>query len=83
MDTLNRVKKILRDTLNLGDRAEKLTLESPLLGGLPEFDSMAVVTIVSMIEDDLGVMIEDDELSADVFATVGSLVEFVGQKAAV
>ena len=82
MDTLVRVKKILRDTLNLGDRAEKLTPDSPLLGGLPEFDSMAVVTVVTMIEDELGVTIEDDELSADVFATVGSLVEFVEQKVA-
>ena len=81
MDTLARVKMILRDTLNLGDRAERLTADSPLLGGLPEFDSMAVVTVVTMIEDELGVTIEDDELSADVFATVGSLVEFVSQKA--
>jgi len=82
MDTLPRIKKILRDTLNLGDRAEKLTADSPLLGGLPEFDSMAVVTVVTMIEDELGITIEDDDLSADVFATVGSLAEFVTQKAA-
>jgi len=82
MDTLSRLKKILRDTLNLGDRAEKLTADTPLLGGLPEFDSMAVVTVVTMIEDELGVTIEDDELSADVFATVGSLAEFVAQKSA-
>ena len=82
MENLVRVKKILRDTLNLGDRADKLTAESPLLGGLPEFDSMAVVTVVTMIEDELGVTIEDDELSAEVFATVGSLAEFVSQKAA-
>lgn len=82
MDTLNRVKKILRDTLNLGDRAEKLTPDSPLMGGLPEFDSMAVVTVVTMIEDELGVTIDDDELSADIFATVGTLTEFVAQKAA-
>ena len=82
MDTLARVKKILRDTLNLGDRAEKLTADSPLLGGLPEFDSMAVVTVVTMIEDELGITIDDDELSAEVFATVGSLAEFLSQKAA-
>jgi acyl carrier protein len=80
MDTLSKIKSILRDTLNLGDRAAKLTPESPLLGGLPEFDSMAVVTVVTMIEDELGVTIEDDELSADVFTTVGSLVAFVEQK---
>jgi len=80
MDTLLRVRKMLRDALGLGDRADRLTLETPLLGGLPEFDSMAVVTVITMIEDELGVTIDDDELSADVFATVGSLVEFVSQK---
>jgi acyl carrier protein len=82
MDTLERVRKILRDTLNLGDRADRLDAASPLMGGLPEFDSMAVVTVVTMIEDELGVTIDDDELSAEVFATVGSLTEFVAQKAA-
>jgi acyl carrier protein len=80
MDTLARVKTILRDTLSLGNRADKLTADSPLLGGLPEFDSMAVVTVVTMIEDELGITVEDDELSADIFKTVGSLAEFVAQK---
>lgn len=83
MDTVARVKTILRDTLNLGDRAERLSVDSPLLGGLPEFDSMAVVTVVTMIEDEFGITIEDDELSADVFTTFGSLVNFVSQKATV
>lgn len=82
MDTLTKIKYILRDTLNLGGRAEKLTADSPLLGGLPEFDSMAVVTVVTMIEDELGITIADDDLSADVFATVGSLAEFIAQKSA-
>lgn len=80
MDTLVRVKHVLRDTLNLGDRAERLTPETPLLGGLPEFDSMAVVSVVTMLEDELGLTIDDDELSADVFATVGTLVDFVAKK---
>jgi len=82
MDTFARIRGILRDALNLGGRAEQLTENSPLLGGLPEFDSMAVVTVVTMIEDELGVTLEDDELSADVFSTVGSLVDFVKSKAA-
>ena len=81
MDHLTRIKSILRDALNLGDRAARLTPGSPLLGGLAEFDSMAVVTVVTMIEDEYGIAIDDDDLSADVFATVGSLVEFVSQKA--
>ncbi len=47
---------------------------------MPEFDSMAVVAVVTAIEDEFGIVIDDDELSAEVFATVGSLSDFVGSK---
>jgi acyl carrier protein len=80
MDALTRVRRILRDTLQLGDRAEKLAAETPLLGGIPEFDSMAVVTVVTALEDELGITVDDDELSAEIFATVGSLTQFVAGK---
>jgi len=82
MDSLALTKRILRDALSLGSRAEALSVESPLLGGMPEFDSLAVVTIVGMIEDELGISIDDDELSAEVFSTVGTLAEFVLRKGA-
>lgn len=82
MDTLTQVKRILRDTLNLGRRADSLTVDSALLGGLPEFDSMAVVNVVVALENELGLTVADDELSAEVFATVGSLTEFVAKKLA-
>lgn len=81
MSTLQKVTAILRDALSLGSRADSLTLDTPLLGGIPEFDSMAVVTVVTMIEDAFGMTVDDDDLSADVFATVGSLVRFVEQQA--
>lgn len=80
MDSLERVRRILRDALNLGARADKLGADSALLGGIPEFDSMAVVTVVNMIEEECGVTIGDDELSADVFATAGALADFVSRK---
>ena len=80
MTTFERVVGILRDTLQLGGRASALKPDSPLLGGIPEFDSMAVVTVVTMLEDELGITVDDDELSADVFTTVGTLVEFVERK---
>ncbi|HWI13375.1 MAG TPA: acyl carrier protein [Burkholderiales bacterium] len=82
MDHMTRIKSILRDTLNLGDRADKFNADTPLLGGIAEFDSMAVVSVVTMIEDEFGIAIDDDDLSADVFATVGTLADFVAQKAA-
>jgi len=80
MDTLNRVKGILRDTLSLGDRAERLTPDSALMGSLPEFDSMAVLSVLTAIEDEMGITIDDDEISAEVFETVGSLTQFIERK---
>ena len=80
MTTFERVVLILRDSLQLGARVETLRPDSPLLGGMPEFDSMAVVTVVTAIEDEMGVMVDDDELSADIFATVGALADFVDKK---
>ena len=80
MTTIERLRKILADSLQLGRRANVLTAEDRLLGSIPEFDSMAVVTIVTMIEDDFGITVDDDELSAEVFETLGSLEHFVSAK---
>ncbi len=80
MENLRRVKRILRDALQLRDRAEGLTESSPLLGSIPELDSMAVVTVLTLIEEEFGISVGDDEVSADTFATVGSLVQFVSEK---
>ena len=81
MDTQVRLKKILADTLQLGARADALTEQSRLLGAISEFDSMAVVTVLTMIEDEFAITVEDDEISADVFETLGTLAAFVEAKA--
>lgn len=77
---ISDIREILRDTLQLGDRADQLTAESQLMGAIPEFDSMAVVTVLTMVEEEFGVEIDDDEVSAELFETVGSLARFVSQK---
>lgn len=77
-----QVRAILKDTLQLGNRAERLDAGSALLGALPELDSMAVVSVITAIEDRFGVVVEDDEISADTFATFGTLVQYVQDKVA-
>ena len=76
-----QVRTILRDALHLGDRAGHLDAGSALLGALPELDSMAVITVITALEDQFGFVVDDDEISADTFATFGSLVQFVRTKA--
>ena len=80
MATIDTVKSLLGDVLNIGSRAQSLTRESALLGSIPELDSMAVVGLISALEDQFGIMIEDDEMDASIFATIGSLVDFVDGK---
>ncbi len=74
---INIIRDILRDTLQIGSQADLLTASSPLLGAIPEFDSMAVVTVLTMVEEEFDIEIEDDEVSAEIFETVGSLADFV------
>lgn len=77
MTTQSDVLDMLNDTLNLGGRASMFTAETPLLGALPELDSMAVVALLAAIEDRFGFAVADDEISGETFATVGSLTSFV------
>ena len=78
---LEQVKTLLADVLNLGPAGAALGADSPLLGSLPELDSMAVVTLIGALEEHFGIAIDDDDISASTFATLGSLAAFVEQKA--
>jgi acyl carrier protein len=77
---LDEVKTILIDVLGLGDAGQRLDADSPLLGSLPELDSMAVVSLIGALEDHFGIAISDDDISASTFETLGSLATFVAQK---
>lgn len=79
---LDDVKKILIDVLSLGDAGQRLNAESPLLGGLPELDSMAVVSLIGALEEHFDIQVDDDDISASTFETLGSLAQFVTQKSA-
>jgi acyl carrier protein len=80
MEVIDGVRGVIRDSLQLGQRADSLLVDTPLLGNLPELDSMAVVTVITALEDQYGFFVEDDEISAETFATLGSLAQFVSEK---
>lgn len=80
MDTQAQVLRILDEALSLGGRSAKFTPDTPLLGALPELDSMGVVSLIGAMEDRLGIAVDDDEISGDTFATVESLTRFVAEK---
>lgn len=80
MTVTERITEILRETLELGERADRFDADTRLFGSLAEFDSMAVVGIVVAIEDAFDIEVDGEEISAETFDTLGSLVNFVESK---
>lgn len=74
------VTDVVVTVLGIQDRAGGLTRESPLFGAVPELDSLGVLEVVTQLEERFGIAISDDEFSGEIFETLGSLVDFVGQK---
>lgn len=80
MSLADDIKRILKDTLVLGDEVDALGANSPLLGAIPELDSVGVVSVLTALEDEYDIVVEDDEISAAVFRTLGTLTEFLQEK---
>lgn len=77
------LRAVMADVLGLGHaRAAALTPQSELFGALPEFDSMAVAVVLTELEDRLGIIIDEDEVDGELFATFGSLLVFCRTKQA-
>ncbi|MDR0363386.1 MAG: phosphopantetheine-binding protein [Planctomycetota bacterium] len=80
MDIQDEVLTILDEVLNLAGRSRAFVRETALLGAVPELDSMAVVALITSMEEHFGFIVEDDEIDGSAFATVGALADFVQGK---
>jgi acyl carrier protein len=78
--SLDDVKSLLVETLGIEDRANTITSSTALFGNLPELDSLAVLELVTGIEDHFGIVVDDSEFTGDTFETLGSLAAFVDGK---
>ena len=71
---------MIDSTLGLGGRGMSFSDATPLMGAIPELDSMGVVSLLAAFEDRFGFAIEDDEIDGSIFQTFGTLLEFVKEK---
>ncbi len=78
----DKVKSILKDILGLSQsQIDTLNSDSELFGAIPELDSMAVAGLLTEMEESLDIMIDDDDVDAELFETLGSLTAFAKAKA--
>lgn len=78
--TLESVKSAVVETLGVEDRADALNADTSLFDALPELDSMAVLELVVELEQRFGIVVEGEDVTAEVFATLGTLTGFVEDK---
>lgn len=82
-ETDSILRQVLCDVLGLdADRVAEFDVDTGLFGHLPELDSMAVAGLLTEIEDQLGIFIEDDEIDGEMLETYGALRDFVVAKRA-
>ena len=82
LNVTQEVLRILDEVLSLNGRTASFNRDTPLMGAIPELYSMAVVSLITSLEDQLGLVVDDDDIDGATFATVGSLSDFVGSKIA-
>ena len=75
-----QVRMVIGDALQLGSRGADLNINTLLLGNLPELDSMAVVTVITALEEHFQFTVEDDDDLAEAFVGLESLTRYVSQK---
>ena len=76
MSVFDEVKEIVRSVLRLPPEALAAGRETPLLGALPEFDSLSVAELIAALEAHFGVRLDD--VDAETFETLGTLADYVG-----
>ena len=69
------VRALLVDVLGLKPaRVANFDDQTELFGALPEFDSMAVATLLTEMEERLGILIEDEDVEAEDLMSFGKLL---------
>jgi len=76
---LEELTDVLYDALQLEQSHIPLKTETELLGAIPEFDSMAVLSVLTELEERFQLSFDDDDLNGDIFETVGSLLTFINK----
>jgi acyl carrier protein len=78
--TLDGVVEVLVEVLGIEDRAASLQPSTPLFGSLPELDSLAVLELITALEERYGFEVNDADFTGEIFETVGALAAFVDQQ---
>ena len=75
MEALDLAKKVI--AINLQLEQDQLEADTEILGNFPQFNSLTIVGVIGSIEDELDCVIDDEDITTDIFTTVGDLATFI------
>ncbi len=79
-DIEERLKDILVDKLDLNLRHSDIRVDIPLFEGGIGLDSISLVNLIGLIEEEFNFQFADDEITADIFSSLKVLSSFIGGK---
>jgi acyl carrier protein len=74
------VKAVVVGTLGLAARGDSLDATTPLLGSVPELDSMAVLELILALEHRFDIVLDGEDVTGEAFETLASLTALVEAK---
>lgn len=77
-NTIQRVKAVLRASLKL-DAAAEIADDMALIGGEYDLDSLDILLLITNLEREFGVSIQEGTMKREAFATISTLTGFVEQ----
>jgi acyl carrier protein len=75
VEALDLAKKVI--AVNLQLELDDLDPDTEILGNFPQFNSLTIVGVIGSIEDELDCVIDDEDITTDIFATVQDLADFI------
>jgi acyl carrier protein len=77
MASSQEIISLLNEVMSFDPDTNGLNNDSLLLGEIPEFDSMTVVSVLEGIEAIYEIQIADEDITPEAFESVRSLTQFV------
>jgi acyl carrier protein len=81
VDVATRIRDFISEEIMFEDNATELAEDTPLLSGI--MDSLGLLQLVAFLEEEFDVEIDDADMTADHFRTIGDIEALVRSKAAV
>ncbi len=79
-ELVDTIIRVMVDRLDLTLDAASLSSDTKLVGGGLVLDSMAILEIVTGVEDELGIMVDESQLEPEVFENIGTLARFLSEQ---